>query len=228
MAVVYEKAQTPQGIVMKKLQIAIVPVTPFQQNCALIWDEESKSGAVVDPGGDVAAIQSAIDETGIQVEQILITHGHIDHVGGAMELKRSLDVAIVGPHRDDEEMCASIEDQAEMFGVGGQYHNVYPDRWLNEGDRVSIGGFEFQVFHCPGHAPGHVVFFCEETKFAHVGDVLFAGSVGRTDLPGGDHGALIHSIKTKLLPLGDDIQFICGHGPGSTFGRERTSNPFLV
>lgn len=213
---------------MKNLQIAVVPVTPFQQNCALIWDKESKNGVVVDPGGDIGSILSAIDETGINVERILITHGHIDHVGAAMELKEQLGVKIIGPHRDDEEMCARIEDQAEMFGVGGQYRNVTPDQWLEEGDTVDVGGFEFEVLHCPGHAPGHVVFFCKEISFIHVGDVLFAGSVGRTDLPGGNHEDLIQSIKSKLLPLGDDVQFICGHGPGSTIGKERVSNPFLV
>lgn len=212
---------------MSKLSVAVVPVTEFQQNCTLIWNEETKSGVVIDPGGDVPTIVSAIEETGITVEQILLTHGHLDHVGGAMELKDHLGVKIVGPHKDDKPICDSVEEVAEKYGLGGKFHNVTPDRWLNEGETVSIGGFDFEVYHCPGHAPGHVIFFSPQHNFAHVGDVLFSGSIGRTDLPGGDHNQLIHSIKSKVLPLGDDVGFICGHGPGSTLGKERASNPFL-
>ena len=212
---------------MGQLQIAIIPVTPFQQNCTLIWDTDSKKGVVIDPGGDVPQIMAAIEDTGITIENILITHGHIDHVGGAMALKKELGVEIIGPHLDDKMLCENIDKQAAMFGADADFHNVTPDKWLEEGDEVSIGGHKFAVYHCPGHAPGHVIFYNEEAKFAHVGDVLFSGSVGRTDLPGGNHDALINSIKTKLLPLGDDINFICGHGPGSTFGEERKNNPFL-
>lgn len=212
----------------ENLRAAIVPVTPFQQNCTLIWDEESKLGAVIDPGGDVDRIMDAISQTGINVEKILITHGHIDHAGGAEELKARLGVPIHGPHEADRGLIEGIERQAEMFGVAGQFRNAYPDLWLGEGDVVEIGGHSFAVFHCPGHAPGHVVFYNSAARFAHVGDVLFAGSVGRTDLPGGNHAALIASIRIKLLPLGDDVTFICGHGPGSTFGKERSSNPYLV
>lgn len=212
---------------MGQLQVAIVPVTPFQQNCTIIWDDETNKGVVIDPGGDVPQILTAIKEIGLEVENILITHGHIDHVGGAMALKKELAVNIIGPHLNDKSLCENIEKQAKMFGTGPEYQNVTPDQWLEEGDEVSIGGHKFAVYHCPGHAPGHVVFYNDAAKFAHVGDVLFAGSVGRTDLPGGNHDALINSIKTKLLPLGDDISFICGHGPGSTFGEERRNNPFL-
>jgi glyoxylase-like metal-dependent hydrolase (beta-lactamase superfamily II) len=211
-----------------RLRAAIVPVTPFEQNCTLIWDESSRKGVVIDPGGDVQAILDAIAQTGMTVETIFLTHGHIDHVGGAEELKARLGVQIQGPNIADKPLCDGIERQAEMFGVPGQFHNAHPDRWLSEGDTVMIGGHAFEVFHCPGHSPGHVVFFNRDARFAHVGDVLFSGSVGRTDLPGGDHAALISAIKEKLLPLGDDVSFICGHGPGSTFGRERLSNPFLT
>jgi len=211
-----------------RLQVAIVPVTPFQQNCTLIWNSESKHGVVIDPGGDVETILDAIAQTGMKVDTILLTHGHIDHAGGAEALKKALGTEIVGPHIADKSMLGNIEKQAEMFGVGGGFQNAYPDRWLEEGDTVDIGGHPFKVLHCPGHAPGHVVFINEDARFAHVGDVLFSGSIGRTDLPGGDHAALIASIKQKLLPLGDDISFVCGHGPGSTFGREKQSNPFLV
>ena len=210
-----------------QLQAAIVPVTPFQQNCLLLWDSVSKRGAVFDPGGDVEAIVDAIAQTGIKVEAIYLTHGHIDHAGGAEELKAALGVEIIGPHKADKPLLQGIEKQAQMFGVAGGYRNAAPDRWLDEGDSVDIAGHKFEIFHCPGHAPGHVVFFNREARFAHVGDVLFNGSVGRTDLPGGDHAALIASITNKLLPLGDDVSFICGHGPGSTFGRERATNPFL-
>ncbi|MEO0327383.1 MAG: MBL fold metallo-hydrolase [Pseudomonadota bacterium] len=209
------------------LKIGIIPVTPFEQNCTLIWSEETQKGVVIDPGGDIPKISSAISETGIEVQNILLTHGHLDHVGGAMALAKQLDVKIVGPHIDDKPICDSVEEVAEKYGLGGSFENVSPDQWLSEGDTVDIGGMNFEVLHCPGHAPGHIVFYSKELKFAHVGDVVFSGSVGRTDLPGGDHETLIRSIKEKLLPLGDDVSFICGHGPGSTLGHERETNPFL-
>lgn len=212
---------------MPKINIAIVPVTPFEQNCTLIFDEETRKGVVIDPGGDLERIMGAIDETGIKVETILLTHGHLDHVGAAEALKEKLGVEIVGPHVDDKPLCESVETVAANYGMNEGFRNVSPDRWLEEGDTVSIAGVEFNVLHCPGHAPGHVVFYNADLKFAHVGDVLFRGSVGRTDLPGGDHDALIASIRNKLLPLGDDVQFICGHGPASTIGEERATNPFL-
>ena len=209
------------------LAAAIVPVTPFQQNCTLLWDGATKRGVVIDPGGDVDAIVEGIAQTGITVEAIWITHGHLDHAGAADALKARLGVEIIGPHEADKPLLEGIERQSQMFGVPGMFHNAHPDRFLKEGDKVGFAGHEFEVLHCPGHAPGHVVFFNREARFAHVGDVLFSGSVGRTDLPGGDHDTLIASIVEKLLPLGDDVSFICGHGPGSTFGRERQTNPFL-
>jgi glyoxylase-like metal-dependent hydrolase (beta-lactamase superfamily II) len=210
-----------------RLQIAIVPVTPFQQNCTLIFDSASRRGTVIDPGGDLPAILAAIGKTGMKAESIHLTHGHLDHAGGADALKARLGVEIVGPHILDKPLLEGIERSAEHFGVPGMFANCRPDRFLEEGDRVRFGGHEFEVLHCPGHAPGHVVYFCRAARFAHVGDVLFSGSVGRTDLPGGDHAALIAAIRDKLLPLGDDVSFVCGHGPGSTFGRERVSNPYL-
>ena len=212
---------------MGQLQIAIIPVTDFQQNCTMMWDADSKAGVIVDPGGDVDRIEAAIEETGIKVEAIWLTHGHIDHAAGAMDLKDKLGVDIIGSHEDDTPLLQGLEQQAEMFGLGGQVRNVTPDRWLNEGDTVSFDSHTFEVFHCPGHAPGHVVFYNEAIGFAHVGDVLFAGSMGRTDLPGGDHETLIRSIKEKLMKWPDEVQFICGHGPASTIGRERATNPFL-
>jgi hydroxyacylglutathione hydrolase len=213
---------------MGKLNAGIVPVTPFEQNCAILFDTDTKAGVVVDPGGDVDRILEAIRGNAIDVGQIWITHGHLDHAGGAMELKEALGVDIVGPHQADAKMLANLEVQAERFGVPGTVRNCTPDRFLTEGETVSFGDHVFEVLHCPGHAPGHVVFFNRAARFAHVGDVLFRGSIGRTDLPGGDHAALIRSIKEKLLPLGDDIGFLCGHGPGGRFGDERRSNPFLV
>jgi glyoxylase-like metal-dependent hydrolase (beta-lactamase superfamily II) len=210
------------------LKAAIVPVTPFQQNCTLLWDEASKVGAVVDPGGDLPRIQAGIEKTGITVEKILITHGHLDHAGGAAELKQRLgDIPVEGPHEADRFLLDGLAGQGLAMGMLG-VRNLTPDRWLAEGDTVSAAGAAFEVLHCPGHSPGSVVLVNRPQRFALVGDVLFAGSIGRTDFPYGDHAALIDAIKTKLLPLGDDFAFICGHGPMSTLGRERETNPFLV
>lgn len=213
---------------MSQLQVAIIPVTPFQQNCTLIWEEESHRGVVVDPGGEVTRIRAAIEETGMKAEAIWLTHGHIDHAAGAMELKDHLSVDIIGPHRDDLPLLSGLEKQAQMFGMAGEVRNCQPDRWLEEGESLSIGAHQFEVFHCPGHAPGHVVFYNRQANFAHVGDVLFSGSIGRTDLPGGDHETLIGSIKNKLMTWPDEVQFICGHGPASSIGQERRTNPFLT
>lgn len=213
---------------MGQLSGMIVPVTPFQQNCTILFDTADRSGVVIDPGGDVDQILAALHKEKIVPKAIWLTHGHIDHAGGAMDLKDALGIEIIGPHEDDASLLGNLENQAKRFGVAGAVRNCTPDRFLTEGETVSFGDHVFEVLHCPGHAPGHVVYYNRPAKFAHVGDVLFRGSVGRTDLPGGDHAALIRSIKEKLLPLGDDIGFICGHGPGSRFGDERRSNPFLV
>ncbi len=213
---------------MGQLRAGIVPVTLFQQNCTILFDDETKQGVVVDPGGDVDKIVATLEANKIKVEAIWLTHGHLDHAGGAMELKERLGVLIIGPHEADKVILDNIETSAAKFGAAGTMFNCTSDQFLIEGDKVSFGSHEFEVLHCPGHAPGHVVFYNREAKFAHVGDVLFHGSVGRTDLPGGDHATLISSIKNKLLPLGDDIGFICGHGPGGKFGEERRTNPHLT
>ena len=207
------------------LKAAIIPVTPFQQNCTLIWDEATKVGAVVDPGGDLDAIRSAIAQVGVSIEKILLTHGHIDHAGGADELRASLGVPIEGPHQADQILLDNLEMQGAAYGMPAR--NVTPERWLAEGDTVTVAGHTFSILHCPGHSPGSVVFVNRPQKFLLVGDVLFRGSIGRTDFPYGDHNALINAIKTKLFPLGDEFAFICGHGPTSTIGQERMTNPFL-
>jgi hydroxyacylglutathione hydrolase len=217
---------------MGQMSGVIVPVTLFQQNCAILFDAENKLGVVVDPGGDVPDILAAIAKAGVTVTAIWLTHGHLDHAGGAMALKAALleagtAVQIIGPHKDDAPLLANIESSALRFGAAGTMFNCTPDRYLEEGEQVSFGSHIFDVLHCPGHAPGHVVYVNKAINFAHVGDVLFNGSIGRTDLPGGNHAQLIASIKNKLLPLGDDVSFICGHGPGSTIGDERKNNPYL-
>ena len=212
---------------MAQLQAGIIPVTPLQQNCTVLFDLEAREGVVVDPGGDVDVIIQTIEENGIALKAIWLTHGHLDHAGGAMELKERLGIEIVGPHEDDRFILESIEESAERFGMTGMVRDCYPDRFLKDGDTVGFGDHQFEVFHTPGHAPGHVIFFNRAQNFAHVGDVLFHGSVGRTDLPGGDHDTLLASIRDKLFPLGDDVGFICGHGPGGRIGEERRNNPFL-
>ncbi|MGO4387479.1 MBL fold metallo-hydrolase [Microvirga sp. 2YAF29] len=210
---------------MPNVRAAIIPVTPFQQNCTLLWCEKTKKAAVVDPGGDVERIRDAIAQSGVEVEKIILTHGHIDHAGGAAELRDALGVPVEGPHKADDFMLQRLAEQGQAYGFPARA--VTPDRWLDEGDTVTVGDLTLDVLHCPGHSPGSVVLVSKAERFALVGDVLFQGSVGRVDLPGGDGKALIASIKDKLLPLGDDIAFICGHGPMSTIGQERQTNPFL-
>jgi glyoxylase-like metal-dependent hydrolase (beta-lactamase superfamily II) len=209
-----------------KFHAAIVPVTPFQQNCTVLWCANSMRAVVIDPGGDLDRVRQAIAETKVTVEKIWLTHGHIDHAGGAAELKESLGVPIEGPHMADKFLLDMVAASGLRFDIYNA-RNVTPDRWLDDGDKVEVGELAFDVLHCPGHSPGSVAFVNAGEKFAIVGDVLFRGSVGRTDLPGGNQATLLASIRNKLLPLGDDTAFICGHGPAGTIGQERKSNPFL-
>jgi glyoxylase-like metal-dependent hydrolase (beta-lactamase superfamily II) len=211
----------------KGLKAAILPVTPFQQNCTLLWDPETMRGAIVDPGGDLERIEAAVAEVGMKPEKILLTHGHIDHAGGAAELRERLGgIPVEGPHEAERPLLDNLEQQGAAYGMPARA--VTPDRWLAEGETVTVADHTFEVLHCPGHSPGSVVLVNRAQRFALMGDVLFQGSIGRTDLPMGDHAALMQSIRTKVLPLGDEFAFICGHGPTSTIGQERRTNPFLV
>ena len=208
------------------LQYRLIPVTPFEQNCSLLWCDASRRAAVVDPGGDLERILAAIVEEGVEVEKILLTHGHIDHVGGAAALAARLGVPIEGPQQAERFWLDQLPTQGRSFGFP-PVPALVPDRWLEDGDQVTVGDETLAVLHTPGHTPGHVVFFSDPARLAVVGDVLFAGSIGRTDFPRGDHAALIGAIRGKLWPLGDDVAFIPGHGPMSTFGEERRYNPFV-
>ena len=208
------------------IQLRIVPVTPFEQNCSIVWCDRTMKGAVVDPGGDLERIRAAADKLGVTIEKLLITHGHIDHAGGTAKLARELGVPVEGPQEEDRFWIAGMPQQSKMFGFP-DVESFEPDRWLHEGDTVTVGEETLRVIHAPGHTPGHVVFFHADARLAIVGDVLFAGSIGRTDFPKGDHATLIHSIREKLFPLGDDITFVPGHGPTSTFGDERRTNPVV-
>ncbi|MDD9918177.1 MAG: MBL fold metallo-hydrolase [Rhodospirillaceae bacterium] len=208
------------------MKCAIIPVTPFQQNSTLVWNEETMVGASIDPGGDIDHILSARDEVGMTIEKIFLTHGHLDHASGTMDLAERLGVPVEGPHEEDAFLLDALPAQAAKYGFP-EAAAVKPDRWLKGGDTVEAGGLTFNVRHCPGHTPGHVVFFHEPSRFAVVGDVLFQGSIGRTDLPRGDHATLLQSIREQLWPLGEDVVFVPGHGPTSTFGNERKTNPFV-
>jgi hydroxyacylglutathione hydrolase len=209
------------------LKAVIIPVTTFQQNCSVLWCEETMKAAVVDPGGDIELIEAAIAEQEVSVEKILITHGHLDHAGGAADLAANLGVPIEGPHRQDQFLLEKMTEQGTMFGVSGG-KPFTPDRWLDQGDKVSIGNLFFEVHFCPGHTPGHIIYFEAGSQIAFVGDVIFQGSIGRTDLPGGDHNTLIASIREQVFPLGDGVTFVPGHGPASTIGHERQTNPYLT
>jgi hydroxyacylglutathione hydrolase len=208
------------------VRVFLVPVTPFQQNCAVLHCESTGQGAIVDPGGDLDAVLAVVEREGIDIVKILLTHGHLDHAGAAGELSKRLGLEIVGPHREDQWWLDCMAKQGEMFGVQGA-QTCTPDLYLEEGDTVSVGEIELQVLHCPGHTPGHVAFFDPASKTAVVGDLLFCGSIGRSDFPRSDPAALIHSLKHKILPLGDDVTFHCGHGPSGNLGHERATNPFL-
>ncbi len=209
------------------MKYCTVPVTHYQQNCSLLWCEETGQAAFVDPGGDVDKLLAALSERELTLSKILLTHGHMDHVGGTAEISEKFSVPIIGPHKGDAFWIEGLGDQAKMMGFAPV--SVFePTQWLNDGDRVSVGNVELSVHHCPGHTPGHVVFFHKPTAQAFVGDVLFHGSIGRTDFPRGNHDQLIRSIREKLWPLGDDVNFVPGHGPQSTFGEERSNNPFVA
>jgi hydroxyacylglutathione hydrolase len=208
------------------MDVKIYPVTAFEQNCSLIICPVTRKAALVDPGGDIDALEALVSESGVSIEKLLITHGHVDHCGQAGILAKRLGVPIEGPHQDDDFWISQLDTRGATFGMTGTQPFV-PDRWLNDGDVVTVGEQRLDVVHCPGHTPGHVVFIHAKDRLAFVGDVLFAGSIGRTDFPRGNHADLIRSIREKLFPLGDDIHFVPGHGPMSTFGEERQTNPYV-
>ena len=209
------------------VDLRILPVTPFAQNCSLIWSKATKDAVLVDPGGEADRLLAAVDDLGLTLREIWLTHGHLDHAGGADEIRERTGVPVIGPHRDDQFWMDDIAEHWAKYGHPGMGRSVVPDRYLEDGDTLTLGGLTFHVVHTPGHTPGHVVIHNPDLALAFVGDVIFQNSIGRTDFPKGDHAQLISSIKTKLFPLGDHMQFIPGHGPASTFGRERQHNPFL-
>lgn len=208
------------------MKFVVIPVTPLQQNCTLLWCEETRAATLIDPGGDEERLLAAVAERGLKLVSLLLTHGHLDHVGAAGTLAARLNIPIEGPHRADEYWLAELPQQCAMWGFP-PIEAFIPDRWLAHGDQVTVGNQTLEVLHCPGHTPGHVVFYHAGAKVAFVGDVLFQGSIGRTDFPGGSLDALLSSIRDRLWPLGDDVTFIPGHGPASTFGAERRSNPYV-
>ena len=208
-----------------RMQFTILPVTPYQQNCSLVWDDSGRA-ALIDPGGETERLLAEVAQRELTLEKILLTHDHLDHVGAAAELRDRLGIPIIGPQREEQFWLDLLPHQAELFGFPTAVAFT-PDTWLNEGDSVEVGSLRFEVLHCPGHTPGHVVFFQPDERVAFVGDVLFKGSIGRTDFPRGDHAALLAGIRSKLFPLGDDVRFVPGHGAMSTFGHERRENPFV-
>lgn len=208
------------------LKVMIAPVTPFQQNCSIVWCDETMEGTAIDPGGDFDMLQQAIAQQGIKVTKVLLTHGHVDHASAAGTMAEHYGVKIEGPHEDDLFLIEGLPDSGAKYSFP-VYKPFVPDRWLTNGDTVSLGNLTFDVVHCPGHTPGHVVFVHKPSKVAFVGDVLFRGSIGRTDFPRGNHADLIRSIRERLFALGDSVQFVPGHGPVSTLGRERMGNPYV-
>ena len=209
-----------------KLGYIIVPVTPFAQNCSIVWCVETCRAAVIDPGGEIEKIKTIIDNNNLELDKILITHAHLDHAGGTAALARATGVPIIGPHRNDQFWIDALPEQCRQFGFEGE--KFTPDQWLQHGDQVRLGKLCLDVLHCPGHTPGHVVFVEKSEQFAAVGDVIFQGSIGRSDFPQGNHQQLVNSIRDRLFPIGDQIKFIPGHGPMSSFGHERRNNPFVA
>jgi hydroxyacylglutathione hydrolase len=220
------EAADPNAERVSAMKLAIIPVTPFQQNCSLVVCGETNEAALVDPGGEVDRLLAAVGQSGAKLTRILVTHGPLDHCGGAAEVAARTGVPIEGPQREDAFWIDRLTSQGSSFGMAGA-QSFTPDRWLEDGDTVIVGNIRFDVRHCPGHTPGHVVFVAPAVGIAFVGDVLFQGSVGRTDFPRGDFATLVHSITTRLWPYGNDVQFVPGHGPMSTFGDERSGNPFV-
>ena len=210
-----------------KLEIRIIPVTPFQQNCSMIWDRETMDGVFIDPGGDTDKLMAAAKDLGVNINEVWLTHGHLDHAGAADEIRELTGAPVIGPHKDDQWLMDDIKQQWAKYGVTDGPRNVVPDRYLNDGDELTLGGETFGVVHTPGHTPGHVVIYHKPGRIAFVGDVLFQGSIGRTDFPKGNHQQLVESITSKLWPLGNDMRFVPGHGPMSTFGQERKTNGFV-
>ena len=211
---------------MAQLEYRILPVTPFEQNCSVVWCKSSNLAAVIDPGGEIDRIRKFIDDEALELDKILITHAHLDHAGGTAELARGTGVPIIGPQKADQFWIDALPEQCLRFGFEGE--TFTPDQWLEHGDIVELGELSFQVLHCPGHTPGHVVFVEKSNSFAAVGDVIFKGSIGRSDFPQGDHEQLVSSIRDRLFSMGDEIAFIPGHGPMSTLGHERKTNPFVA
>ncbi|MBV8470095.1 MAG: MBL fold metallo-hydrolase [Burkholderiaceae bacterium] len=209
------------------LQYKTIPVTPFAQNCSIVWCDETRDAAIIDPGGDLPVLKAAVKDLGLNLKALWLTHAHIDHAGGTGQLARELNLPIIGPHPGDQFWIDGLARQSQMFGFPPA-EPFTPTRWLADGDQVSIGNQTLNVRHCPGHTPGHVVFHSPAAQRVFVGDVLFAGSIGRTDFPGGDHATLLRSITERLWPMGDDTVFIPGHGPESRIGEERRSNPFVA
>lgn len=209
------------------IRAIIAPVTPLQQNCTIVWCAKTLKAAIIDPGGEAPRLMQAIKDQGLTLEKIWITHGHLDHAGATAAIKELTGVPIEGPHPDDVFWIDQIEASGAKWGMP-EARGFTPDRWLHDGDVVTLGETQFEVYHCPGHTPGHVIFFHRQARFAQVGDVLFQGSIGRTDFPRGNHADLIKAITTKLWPLGDDVRFVPGHGPMSNFGQERQTNPFVA
>ena len=213
---------------MAQLDLRLIPVTPFAQNCSLLWDKDTMKGVFVDPGGEAEKLLSAAEELGVDIVEIWLTHGHLDHAGGAEDIRAKLGIPVTGPHKDDQFWMDDIEIHWANYGHAGMGKNIIPDRYLQDGDTLTLGDSKFTVVHTPGHTPGHVVIYNQDMQIAFVGDVLFRGSIGRTDFPKGNHQDLLDSITKKLWPLGNDMRFVPGHGPMSTFGQERQDNAFVA